>query len=254
MSRTLILAATLACTALPAWADQCRAFVNGEEVVVEAENFQTFSEEVKRRERLLSWPSRTWNRTWGAPVACDSGVLYDYLATTVPDDDITGYCLVSTEDNGYVLAPGERNFRGMCKTTLCEKVNTTKEQGKQVAATMAGVAAQNAREAGMSAIKHGTGAMIMTGSASSLTTSLGTAGTSVMTALSTPAVLGAAAVSVVAVGGAVYMCSGAEDDLPPAPLAEPVSDPVSEPIPDPETDPIVEPAPVQDAPAPVPAE
>ncbi len=213
--------AAVACVAMQAQADQCRAFVNGDEVIVEAENFQTFAEEVKRREKLLNWPSRTWNRTWGTPVACDSGVLYDYLATTVPEEDITGYCLTETKENGYFLVPGERNFRGLCKTTFCEKVNTTKQEGINIAATMTAAVASNARTAGLNAIKHGSGAMILTGSASSVSTSLGSAGSAALTTLSTPAVLGAAAVSVVAVGGAVYMCSGDEPvSAPPAPVAQ----------------------------------
>ena len=205
----------------PALADQCRAFVNGDEVIVEADNFQTFAEEVKTREKLLSWPTRTWNRAWGTPVACDSGVLYDYLATTIPDNDIEGYCLTESPDSGYFLVPGERNFRGICKTTFCEKVNTTKDQGKAVARSMTASLVENARTTGLNAIKHGSGALIMSGTASSISTSLGTASSTAITALSTPAVLGAAAVSVVAVGGAVYMCSGDEEVDTQAPAAAP---------------------------------
>lgn len=226
----LILSIPFAVIAVQAQADQCRALVNGDEIVVEAENFQTFAEEVKTREKLLNWPNRTWNRTWGTPVACNSGVLYDYLATTVPDNDINGYCLTETADYGYFLVPGERNFRGLCKTTFCEKVNTTKDQGIGIAASMTQTIAQNARTAGLNAIKHGSGAMILSGTASSVSASLGTASSTAVTALSTPAVLGAAAVSVVAVGGAVYMCSG--DEAIPASAAEilPESVPVAEPV------------------------
>lgn len=194
-----------------ALADQCRATVNGDEVVIEADNFATFADSVKTREKLASWPNRTWNRAWGRQVPCDSGVLYDYLATTVPDADITGYCLTSSDTSGYFLIPGARNATGTCKTTLCEKVNTTKDQGISVAASIAKSAATNARNAGIDAIKHGSGAVILTGTASSVSTSLGTAGSTALTALSSPAVLAAAGVSVVAVGGAVYLCRG--DDV-----------------------------------------
>ena len=120
-----------------ALADQCRATVNGDEVVIEADNFATFADEVKTREKLVNWPSRTWNRAWGSPVPCSSGVLYDYLATTVPDADISGYCLTKSAESGYFLIPGARNYQGMCKTTLCEKVNTTKDQGVGIAASIA---------------------------------------------------------------------------------------------------------------------
>ncbi|TMM54929.1 hypothetical protein [Sulfitobacter sabulilitoris] len=203
-------------------AAQCRAAVNGGDVVIEADNFATFAEDVKTREKLLNWPTRTWNRAWGAPEPCDSGVLFDYLATTVPDADIDGYCLTRSDENGYFLIPGDRNFQGLCKKTFCERVNTTKQEGRDVAASIAGSVAANAREAGISAIRHGSGAMILSGSASSVTASLGTAGSTALAALSTPAVLAAAGVSVVAVGGAVYVCRGGAADgtaVQPAPVA-----------------------------------
>ena len=206
-TRFAIMLAVLT-AAVPAQADQCRAMINGDEVVVEAENFATFAEDVKHRERLLNWPSRTWSRAWGKPVACDSGVLLDYLATTVPDDDINGYCLTETKEDGYFLIPGERNFQGMCKTTLCEKVNTTKDQSVAVAGSITREIAEDVGAAGVNAIKHGSGALMLSGSAASISPTLSTAGTATMTALSSPAVLAAAGVTVVAVGGAVYMCSG----------------------------------------------
>ncbi|MFG6606728.1 hypothetical protein [Sulfitobacter sp. 1A10444] len=57
------LAFTLtALTAAPASAERCRAEVNGAEVVVEAENFANFAEEVGTRERLLNWPARKWSK------------------------------------------------------------------------------------------------------------------------------------------------------------------------------------------------
>lgn len=214
--RLLPVAVLLMLPTSAALADQCRATVNGDEVVIEADNFATFAEDVKTREKLMSWPNRTWNRAWGSPVPCDSGVLYDYLATTVPDTDVTGYCLTNSAEAGYFLIPGERTYKGTCKTTLCEKVNTTKDQGVGIASSIARTAANNAREAGLNAIKHGSGAMILSGTASSVSASLGTAGSTALTALSSPAVLAAAGVSVVAVGGAVYLCSGDEapEELP----------------------------------------
>ena len=66
------------------------------------------------------------------------------------------------------------------------------------------------------AVAHKSGAMILSGSASTLITNLSTTSSTVVTALSTPAALTAVGVSVLAVGGAVYMCSGdaPEEDVP----------------------------------------
>ncbi|MFD2738613.1 hypothetical protein ACFSUD_03425 [Sulfitobacter aestuarii] len=191
-----------------AQSERCRAMVNGSEVVVEEDRFATFADEVKRREKLRNWPSRRWNKTWGIPPACDSGVLYDYLATTIPTEEIDGYCLTSNAEQGYFLVPGNRNYRGMCKKTICERVNTTAEETAEITRDLTRSTLQSATNPeNLRAVAHKSGALILSGTASSLSTSLSAAGATLMTALSTPAALAAVGVSVVAVGGAVYMCS-----------------------------------------------
>lgn len=197
----------LAFGATSAQAERCRAVINGSEVVVDGANFTTFADNVKRREKLRSWPSRKWNKAWGTPPACDSGVLYDYLATTVPTKEIADYCLTSTEDNGYFLIPGPRNYRGMCSKTVCERVNTTVDETAEISASIARGAVQTITEpGGTRAIAHKSGALILSGSAGAIATNLSASGTTLMTALSAPVVLAAAGVSVLAVGGTVYMC------------------------------------------------
>ena len=188
-------------------AERCRALVKGSEIVVDSENFTTFSEDVKRREKVLNWPSRKWNKAWGSPPACNSGVLYDYLATTVPTEEIADYCLTSTDGFGYFLIPGPRNFRGLCRKTVCERVNTTVDETAEISKSIALGAAQTITEPGAArAIAHKSGALILSGSAGTITTNLGTTGSTLLTALSTPAALAAVGVSVLAVGGTVYMC------------------------------------------------
>ena len=212
MLRPALFALTLALTALisaPASAERCRAEVNGAEVVVEAENFANFAEEVGARERLINWPARKWSSLWGAPPACDSGVLFDYLATTVPLDQIDGYCLTATPEDGHFLIPGARNYRGYCKKTFCERVNTTKEETVEISKNIArSVVDRLSQPENLRAVAHKSGAFILTGGASALSANLATTGSTLATALATPAALAATGVSVVAVGGAVYMCSG----------------------------------------------
>ncbi|QFT60261.1 hypothetical protein FIU94_15645 [Sulfitobacter sp. THAF37] len=212
---SLVLLFLISATA--ANAERCRAFVNGSEVVIEAENFATFADTVKTREKLLNWPSAKWNRAWGSPPACLSGVLYDYLATTVPDNQIDGYCLTKDDQTGYFLVPGERNFRGLCRSTVCERVNTTKAETVALSKSIASSAVATVTDpAAAVAVAHKSGAMILSGSASTLIANVGNTSSAVVTALSTPAALTAVGVSVLAVGGAVYMCSGdAEPQTPP---------------------------------------
>ncbi|OAN79312.1 hypothetical protein A8B82_07940 [Sulfitobacter sp. EhC04] len=218
----LFLSLLLVLYASAATAERCRAMVNGSEVVIEADNFATFAEDVKTREKLLNWPSAKWNRAWGTPPACLSGVLYDYLATTVPDNQIDGYCLTQDDKTGFFLVPGERNFRGLCRTTVCQRVNTTKAETVAVTRSIANTAVATVTDpAAAIAVAHKSGAMILSGSAGTLISNIGSTSSTVVTALSTPAALAAVGVSVLAVGGAVYMCSGAEEVLP---VAAPVED------------------------------
>ncbi len=203
----LAFVVSLAFCASSARAERCSAVVNGSEVVVNSANFTTFADDVKRREKLRNWPSAKWNKAWGTPPACNSGVLYDYLATTVPTAEIADYCLTSTDDDGYFLIPGPRNYRGMCRKTVCERVNTTVDETTAISAAIARDALQKARAPGAaSAVAHKSGALILSGTAGTIATNLGTTGTAVITALSTPVALAAVGVSVVAVGGTVYMC------------------------------------------------
>ena len=203
----LLLALFFVVAASQASAERCSAVVNGSEIVVDSENFTTFSDEVNRREKLLSWPSRKWNEAWGSPPACNSGVLYDYLATTVPTEEIATYCLTSTEDDGYFLIPGPRNFRGLCRKTVCERVNTTVDETTEISKSIAQGATKVLTEpGGARAIAHQSGALILSGSAGTITANLASTGSTMMTALSAPAVLAAAGVSVLAVGGTVFMC------------------------------------------------
>ena len=201
------LLALFSVSAQTAEAERCRAYVNGDEVVVESENFPTFADNVGAREKLLAWPSRTWNKAWGTPAACDSGVLFDYLATTVPTEEIDGYCLAPAEA-GFVLVPGERNFRGQCKKTVCERVNTTVDETTDLTRTLAKSALETATQPeNLSTVAHKSGAFILSGTAGTVAANLSTAGTTLLAALSTPAAIAAVGVSVVAVGGTVYMCS-----------------------------------------------
>jgi hypothetical protein len=186
---------------------QCRALVNGTEVVVD---FDPTHSEITHREQVLSWPGRLWNYAWGTPSQCSSDVLIQYLSANVEADDIADYCLAQNEDDSFLLVPGERNFRGRCRKTTCEMVNSTKEEGIALAGSLAGVVTgtyAGLTAGGVTVVEHSSGALIATGSGGYIAGTIGTAATSIASALTAPAVVATAVVSVVAVGGAVFVCS-----------------------------------------------
>ena len=162
---------------------------------------------VTLRERLLGWPQQTWGQVWGTPQSCDSETTIAFLGAVLAVDQIDQYCLsYDVEADGFLLVPGERNFRGRCQKTICERVNITRDQTTGFLNGMMQAVLQPP-QTGVLGLTHSSGAMLLTGQRGVLLDSLGTTATSVTAALSTPAAMTAAAVTVMTVGSAVYVCS-----------------------------------------------
>ena len=205
MLKTFTLAAAL--LASPALAeDYCRVTLNSYEILIDRDTLDQSAPGL--RERLGRWPTAPIDRLRGRDPACDSETLISYLSLNVPEEDIAGYCLLPDPEFGYLLAPGERDYRGRCTQTTCDRVNTAREGAVGVAGTATDlITRRDSDQSRTEAVVHASGAAILTGSAGSILASLGTgASTAVTAALAAPVVAGAAAVSVVAVGGAVWLC------------------------------------------------
>ncbi|MCC7321010.1 MAG: hypothetical protein IT542_08540 [Rubellimicrobium sp.] len=208
----LALLALLSLTAAPLAAQDraCVARVNHIDISI-APGAILEAPDVTLRERLLSWPGGLWNRAWGRPVACDSDTTIAYLAGVLALDEVGNHCLAEAPgDEGWLLVPGERNFRGRCRRTVCERVNTAAADGAEVARIVTGLATGqevDSAAGGVAALASSSGAMLLTGRSSLVMGLLGHGAEALITALSAPALAGAAAVTVMAVGGAVYVCA-----------------------------------------------
>lgn len=191
----------------------CVARVNHLEVVIDPATLGADAAAPTRRERLRDWPARRWNRALGRAPACDSQTTIAFLASYLELSQTEGYCLAEDPEAGYLLVPGARNYRGRCTVTACARVNMARDETLQAAGRIAGIVTgqtdpqPGTQDPGLAGLAHGSGAMLLSGNATSLASALGGAASSVATALSAPAVAAAAAVSVVAVGGAVYVCN-----------------------------------------------
>lgn len=210
MRATPIVLAALALAAPAAAQDRaCVTRVNHLDIAI-APGAILDDPDVSLRERLLGWPSGLWNRAWGNPVACDSATTIAYLGGILALDEIDGYCLSEApDDEGWLLVPGERNFRGRCRVTICDRVNNTAADGAAVARAVTSLATGQQVDDfddGVRAVASTSGAMMLTGQSSLLMSLLGQGAGAVGAALATPAAAGAAAVTVMAVGGAVYVC------------------------------------------------
>lgn len=179
-------------------AELCQTRVEAADLQIDPEVLDT---SVTWRESLITLPSSGVAAMRGALRQCHSGEIYAFLDGLA---DMDGKCLVEADDDtGFVILKGERNYRGRCTKTVCQRVNDTKENLGAVTSSLVGGAVGMAD----TAATHPAGALVITGAADTIVASVGTASASALAVLSTPAVLAATTVSAVAVGGAVYICS-----------------------------------------------
>ena len=92
---------------------------------------------------------------------------------------------------------------------VCKVVDETKEEALAVtgiATGLTGGAVATTTTLGVTAVAHSSGAVILTGGAGYIAATLGTAAATTVGVLTAPATIAAAAVSLVAVAGAVYIC------------------------------------------------
>ena len=189
----------------------CIAHVNHQELIIVAGTVVDGNGTTGLRERLFTWPSRTWDSAWGQAPECDSGVTIAFLANMLSLAETEGYCLAEVDDGpDFLLVPGERNFRGRCRSTVCDAVDMVADQSLAVAGTVTSILAGqriDSPAAGVTALASGSGAMLITGQTPALIAALGQGAAALTAALSAPTAAAAAAVTVVTVGGAVYVCS-----------------------------------------------
>lgn len=151
-------------------------------------------------------------------ITCPAFVSLRLLTPDLTDVERSVFCLSYDEklDTMVGFSEGARNAYLVCKepsVPLCDRVNATKEEVLAVvglgAGAVGGVSAATTA-VGVTAVTHSSGAVILTGSSGYIAGTLGTVGSGLLAILTAPATLTAAAVSVVAVGGAVYVCQPEE--------------------------------------------
>ncbi|MEM9786488.1 MAG: hypothetical protein AAF801_08290 [Pseudomonadota bacterium] len=193
-------------SAAPAFAQDCGVRINGNDFVVDAEQFADGT--ATRRERILNWPQRGLSRLRGNLPTCPSDVTLNFLAVLEGLPDTEGYCLTDSDtDAGLLLVPGERNFRGRCTVSTCERVTGTAAEVQALASQVTDFAYGTAPE-DSDAVAHSSGSVLLSASKFTLQRSLEGGATSALgTLLASPAIAGGTALTVVAVGGGVWLCS-----------------------------------------------
>ncbi|MGO4916442.1 hypothetical protein [Pseudogemmobacter sp. W21_MBD1_M6] len=206
----------------PAWAASCTTSLNGQlrqiDYRVSQSDPTAASQFVPKQEMKgnTSVRERLFGR-WGR-VDCPAYLTLREFTPDLTDAERKPFCLVYDKDaDTYTgFSEGARDAYLVCNDpkTLCERVNTTKDEARSIARTGLDIAGRTALSTARSALSldggtiigHSSGALIMNGSGGFISGALGAAGTTLGTALTAPAVIAAGAVTLVGVGGAVYFC------------------------------------------------
>ena len=182
---------------------ECRAVVNRTEVLIAADVLEDVPP-ARWRETILSLPRSTWDWARGAPPPCDSATILSFMTALegLPPEQAQGYCLASDTEDGWLLVPGERNFRGRCTRTLCERVNLAADDTVSVLAKLSGLSSEE--------VTTGTqtgGTVLATGSALVMDRIYeGLMEGAASAVVASPVAATAAAVTVLGAGGAVWLC------------------------------------------------
>ncbi|OYD52399.1 hypothetical protein CGK74_18145 [Thauera propionica] len=150
---------------------------------------------------------------WGENT-CPAFITLRHLTPDLTDEERSVFCLqfdeASDSYTGYVN--GTRDAYLNCSVpskTFCERVNDSKDAALAIVGFGAGAsggATLVSSAAGVTAVTHSSGAVILTGAGGYIAGTLSTIGAGALAVLTAPATLTTAAVSVVAVGGSVYYC------------------------------------------------
>ena len=200
MTRIALFLAALLLAPLAAQAEPtfCTARINGRDVPLAYDtDAPGLRDHFSRREIFFT--------SWGRDT-CPSYVVLRSLTPDLTDDERGPFCLRHDKSSdsiiGYDL--GQRDAYGRCEApamTVCQRVNQT----KNAAVAITGAAARGAIN-GAKALPDGSGAVIISGSQGYITGALSSIGGAAAAMASSPAIVAGSAVSLVAVGGAVYAC------------------------------------------------
>lgn len=154
-----------------------------------------------------------WFGDWGQ-ITCPGFVTLRYLTPDLTDDQRGGFCLAyARKDKTYTgYALGERDAYAICKAptkSFCQRVNDSKDAALAItgfAAGLAGAPDVSRAVSDVSVLTGDNGAVTVTGTGVQVLGALTRIGSTALAAVAAPAELGAAAVTVVAVGGVVYLC------------------------------------------------
>ncbi|GGL61754.1 hypothetical protein [Wenxinia marina] len=144
--------------------------------------------------------------------ACDSEKVIAFMAAVdgMSAEEAAGYCLAPDRSGrGFYLVPGARDYRGRCDRTTCERVNMAAADAVAIAGVLEDLSEGTPVEGLTTNDSVASNALLVSGQSGILRRVLNeAAGHLGALIFSSPQAIGATAVTVLAAGGALYLCSG----------------------------------------------
>lgn len=170
----------------------CETSVAGEPTEINYVRDAEFHENTGRLEKNFS--------AWGR-ISCPGYVTLREILRRNDMDDDGSYCLLwDKETDTYVGArKGARKGNALCRKTLCERVNSTRQAAFRNTNTLA--------VAGYDAVTQRPGATILAATSGQMVGTLETAGAAAMGFASSPVVIGSLVIGTAAAGGAMWYCA-----------------------------------------------
>lgn len=186
----------------------CETWIAGTRVSAAYDtNDSVLRENSSYRERLFGGYGR---------ITCPGQITLRVMTPGLSDLQREPFCLQYDRDaqtyTGFVV--GDRDAYVGCRKpskSFCQRVNAGRDSALAVArygAGLVGRADPDASAAGLSAIARASGAVILSGPRQYLADNLVALGAKAAAVATAPGTLGASALTVVAVGGVLYACSG----------------------------------------------
>lgn len=145
--------------------------------------------------------------------SCPPEVVLAHLTPMLNEDERLPFCLMYDREAETItgFAQGEREDDLTCAepSAFCERVNGTKDAALALAGvdTEAGLVENTGNVAGrVQAARDVAGNTVVKGATGVVSGALGSLGATALSAMTAPAAVAAATVTVVAAGGAVYVC------------------------------------------------
>lgn len=205
---TMLLMILASNPALSQEMESCTAKISGNNLYLsypaEGQEYDEFIDNTTFREIFFAG--------WGG--GCPGYIVLKHMTPELSPAQRAPFCLSYDKDAGSYIGfeEGDRDAYGVCKKpnrTVCERVNASKNTLLAITGFAAGATAGTtvtASTIGVTAVTHSSGAVILTGSSGYITATLGTTAASALGIVTAPATIASAAVGLVAVGGAVYVC------------------------------------------------